>query len=56
MKLLHILSDGPTPLSSKIIDTQSKDNAVKVIDLTKKDVSYEAVVDEIFSNDRVVSW
>lgn len=56
MKILHILNDGPTELSSKIIGAQSKDNEVKVIDLSKRGASYEAIIDEIFSNDRVVSW
>ncbi len=56
MKILHILNDGSTELSRQIIDSQSKDNEVKVIELSKKEVSYEAVIDEIFSHDRVVSW
>ncbi len=56
MKVLHILADGPTELSSRIIEVQSADNEVKVIDLSKKESSYETVVDEIFSHDKVVSW
>lgn len=56
MKILHILNDGPTSLSDQIIETQSKDNEVKVIDLSKIDVSYESIVDDIFSHDKVVSW
>ncbi len=56
MKILHILNDGPTDLSSKMIDTQSKDNEVKVIELSKKEVSYKTIIDDIFSHDRVISW
>ena len=56
MKILHILSDGPSELPQEIIDVQSKDNEVKIIDLQKKEVSYETLVDEIFSYDRVISW
>lgn len=56
MKVLHILADGPTELSSKIIEVESKGNEVKVIDLSKKEASYEAIVEDIFSHDRVVSW
>lgn len=56
MKILHMLSDGPTELSGKIIEAQSKDNEVKVIDLSKKEASYEDVVEEIFSSDKVISW
>jgi hypothetical protein len=55
MKILHILNDGPTQLSGQIIDVQSKENEVKVIDLSKG-VSYESVVDDIFSYDKVISW
>lgn len=56
MKILHILNDGPTELSKQIIDIQSNDHEVKVIELSKKEVPYETIIDEIFSNDRVVSW
>ncbi|MBI4849308.1 MAG: hypothetical protein HY808_12165 [Nitrospirae bacterium] len=56
MKVLHIINDKPTELSKKIIDTQSKAHEVKVIELSKKTVSYEKIVDEIFSHDKVISW
>lgn len=56
MKILHLLSDGPTGLSTKIIEVQSKNTEIKVIDLSKKAVSYESIVDEIFSHDRVICW
>jgi len=56
MKILHILNDGPADLSTAIINIQSKDNEVKVVDLSKKTVSYESVVDDIFSFDKVISW
>ena len=56
MKILHILNDGPTELSTKVIEVQSKDNEVKVVNLAKKEMTYEAIVDEIFSSDRVISW
>jgi hypothetical protein len=56
MKILHILNDGATDLSTKIIEVQSRDNEVKVVNLARKEMSYEAIVDEIFSSDRVISW
>jgi hypothetical protein len=56
MRILHLLNDGPTKLSDEVISVQSKDNEVKVIDLSKKGASYESIVDDIFSHDRVVSW
>lgn len=56
MTILHILSDGPTDLSERIIPVQAKEHDVRVIDLTKKEASYESIVDDIFSSDRVMSW
>ncbi|GAB4389602.1 MAG: hypothetical protein Kow0025_15970 [Thermodesulfovibrionales bacterium] len=56
MKILHILVDGPTDLSSRIIEAQAKEHQTKVIDLSKKQASYEAIIDEIASSDRVISW
>jgi len=56
MKILHILNDGPAQLSDQIISVQAKEHEVKVLDLSKKDVSYENIVDNIFSFDRVISW
>lgn len=56
MKILHILNDGHSEFPDKIIDAQTKDNEVKVVSLPKREVSYEELVDDIFSYDRVVSW
>lgn len=56
MKLLHILNDGPGELSARIIEAQSPDSEVEVIDLSREDLSYDAVIDAIFSSDKVVSW
>jgi len=56
MKILHLLNDGPTKLSDQIIPVQKQDNEIKVIDLSKKEASYESIVEDIFSCDRVISW
>ena len=56
MKILHLLTDGPNDMSKKVIDEQAKTEQVKVVDISKKGVSYGEIVDEIFSSDRVVSW
>ncbi len=56
MKILHILNDGPTDLSDRIINIQSKEHNVKVINLSKKELSYDAIIDEIASHDKVMSW
>jgi len=56
MKVLHILNDGPKEFSSLIIEAHSRTDEVKVIDLSKGAVSYDAIVEEIFACDRVISW
>ena len=56
MKIVHILNDGPAKLSDQIISGQSKKHEVKIIDLSKKEASYESIVDDIFSYDKVISW
>jgi len=55
MKILHILNDGPTDLSTKMVEEQKKDHEVKVVELSKVE-SYESLVDDIFSHERVISW
>lgn len=56
MKILHILVEGAGQQADRIIGVQSKNHQVKVVDLSKKSVSYEVLVDEIFSHDKVVAW
>lgn len=56
MRVLHIVKSRQTELVKKIIAYQSKKHEVKVIDLKKENESYETVIDEIFSHDRVISW
>lgn len=56
MKILHILNDGPSQMAADIITIQAKEHEIKIADLSKKDVSYESIVDNIFACDRVISW
>lgn len=56
MKILHILNDGPSDYSKQIIDLQSAGNEVKIINLSDENKSYEAIIDDIFAYDRVISW
>ena len=56
MSILHILNDGPTILSGQIINVHSREHNVEAIDLTKMEISYEDLVDKIFSCDQVISW
>ncbi|MEJ2183511.1 MAG: hypothetical protein P8Y66_08305 [Nitrospirota bacterium] len=56
MKVLHILFDGPDDLSARIISAQAPAAEVKVVDFPGSGLSYEALIEEIFGHDRVVSW
>ncbi len=56
MHILHILNDGPTELSDQIIDVHSRECSIEVVDLKKMEITYEDLVDKIFSCDRVISW
>ncbi|MHB8882008.1 MAG: hypothetical protein ACYC69_10935 [Thermodesulfovibrionales bacterium] len=56
MKILHILNDGPSRLSDRMIPLLAQMHEIRVIDLTKMDCTYDELVDEIFAADRVVSW
>ena len=56
MKILHILSDGPTEVSGEVIAIQSEGDEVKVIDLSSREASYTEIVEAIFSCDKVISW
>lgn len=56
MKALHILSDGPNRLADEIISVHAKEHDVKVVDLSKGNVSYDALVADIFAFDKVFSW
>jgi len=56
MHVLHILNDGLTELSEQIIELHSSECSIEVVDLKKIEISYEQLVDKIFSCDRVISW
>lgn len=56
MKILHILNDGPTELSDQMIDLNSNEHQIEVVNLGEKAISYDELVDKIFSCERVISW
>jgi len=56
MKVLHILNDGPDVDVEIIIEHQSENNDVEVIDLTEMNISYDEIVDRIEQCDKVISW
>lgn len=55
MKILYILKGQSDETVERLIKAHRDSNEVKVITLTKG-VSYDAIVDDIFSYDKVISW
>lgn len=56
MKILHLFIDGPGGAHKDIIAAHSAEHDVDVLDLSEGSVSYETLVEAIFSHDKVVSW
>jgi hypothetical protein len=56
MKILHILKTTPDASTRKIIEVQSVGNETTVIDLTKGGASYDELVADVFSHDKVFCW
>lgn len=56
MKILFLINDGVIASSSEWIETLTGDHQVEVIDLKKKEIPYDALVDKIFASDKVISW
>jgi hypothetical protein len=56
MKILNIMKTAPDASTKKIIEVQSTGNQVTTIDLTKGGVSYDKLVADVFSHDRVFCW
>jgi len=55
-KMLFLLNDGPDASSGAWIEALARNVEVEVIDLTRKEVPYDALVDKIFACDKVMSW
>lgn len=56
IKMLFLLNDGPDASSSAWIRALSPNCAVEVIDLARKEVPYDALVDKIFACDKLICW
>jgi len=56
VKMLFLLNDGPDASSTAWIEALSRDSDVEVIDLARKEVAYDALVDKIFACDELMSW
>jgi hypothetical protein len=56
VKILCLLNDGPDASSGAWIEALSRNCEVEVIDLARKEVPYDALVDKIFACDKMISW
>lgn len=56
VKMLVLLNNGPDASSGAWIEALSRNCEVEVIDLARKEVPYDALVDKIFACDKLISW
>jgi hypothetical protein len=56
MKILHILRTQPDETVQELIKSSTNGDQPKAAELYKGDIDWPALVDDIFSHDRVISW
>ena len=56
MKILYLLRSAPDETVLRIIELQKAKGEVEVVDLAAGGFSYDALIDRIFSSDKVISW
>ncbi len=56
MKILHILKKKPDESTKKIIEVQSRENEVRIVELYKGNINYGELLNLIFECDKVVCW
>ncbi len=56
MKILHILKKAPDASTKKIIEVQTAGNQVTTIELYKGSQSYDRLIADVFSHDKVFCW
>ena len=56
MKLLNIIRSEPDDTTKKFVEGFSEDEGAKKVVLYKGDIDWSALVDDIFSYDKVVCW
>ncbi|MDH4204077.1 MAG: hypothetical protein OEV45_00945 [Desulfobacteraceae bacterium] len=56
MKLLNIIRSEPDETTKTFIESFSKDEGAKKVVLYEGDIDWSALVDDIFSYDKVVCW
>lgn len=56
MKLLHVLKSEPDEKTRTLMTILSEGNEAVELPLYGPLVDYEALIDEVFASDKVVSW
>ncbi|HTG02025.1 MAG TPA: hypothetical protein VK654_15700 [Nitrospirota bacterium] len=56
MKILHILKTAPDATTKKIIEVHTLGNQVTTVELYRGGVSYDKLVADVFSHDKVFCW
>lgn len=56
MKVLNIVRSEPDDTVKKFIETFSAGKQDKVVPLYQGEVDWSALVDDIFSHDRIICW
>jgi hypothetical protein len=56
MKILHILRTQPDETIQELIKSSTNGDQPKAAEIYKGDIDWAALVDDIFSHDKVISW
>ncbi len=56
VKILHIVKTQPVASTKKIIETHKSGNEVKIVELNKSGVSYDKLIADVFTYDKVFCW
>jgi hypothetical protein len=56
MRYLHILRSEPDDQARALIDEISGDNEQTQVALYSRGVDYDALVQQVFDNDKVICW
>ena len=56
MKILHILRTQPDKTVQELMKSSTNGDQPKTAELYKSDTDWSALVDDIFSHDKVISW
>jgi hypothetical protein len=56
VKILHILKTAPDASIKKIIEVHTSRHQVKTIELYKERISYDKLLEDVFSYDKVFCW